>query len=97
MRPGNERRRTPVQVRPSETLTSPLVTQSTARLDEDADRLLREAARFMEAGDSALAEALLSDDYAELVVAAGHAIVCSARARRCLSAALHIDLEQVAA
>lgn len=66
-----------------------------ARLDEDADLLLREAARFMEAGDTALANALLADDYDELVVAAGHSIVCGARVRRLLSLAVHVDLERV--
>ncbi len=76
---------------------SPTSTNNpTARLDEEADKLLIEAARFMEAGDSVLAAALLEDSHEALTLAAAHALVTGARARRLLSAAVHLDLERVA-
>ncbi len=83
-----------------ETLTATtaqvVTSEDTPHFDEDFDILIREAVQFWEAGDSVLANALLSDSYDDLVVAAGHSIVCSARARRLLSVALHVDLEAVA-
>ena len=66
------------------------------RLDEDADQLLREAALRLDALESLCANALMEDDHASLVEAAGHAIVCSSKARRLLSCAVHVDLEAVA-
>ncbi len=64
-------------------------------LAEDADMLIVEAARFLEAADSALAAALLEDDHDGLVIAAGHAIVCHARVCRFMSAATHMDMAVV--
>ena len=65
------------------------------RLAQDADTLLFEGAQFLEAGEQALAEALLRNRYDELVMAAAHSIVCSAKARRFFSAAVHLDLVEV--
>ena len=66
------------------------------RFDEDASRLLHEAALRLDALESLCANALMEDDHVALVEAAGHAIVCSSKARRLLSFAVHVDLEAVA-
>jgi hypothetical protein len=66
------------------------------RLDEDADALLREGFRFLEASEHVLAAALLGDDHARLIDAAEHSVRLSTRATRCFSVALHVDLGQVA-
>ncbi len=66
------------------------------RFDEDAGRLLHEAALRLDALEVLCASALMEDDHASLVEATGHAIVCSSKARRLLSCAVHVDLEAVA-
>jgi hypothetical protein len=66
------------------------------RLDEDAPVLLRESVLRLEALETLCAHALLEDDHASLIEAAGHAIVMSSKARRLLSFAVHVDLEAVA-
>jgi hypothetical protein len=66
------------------------------RLAEDAAELIVEGVRFWEAGEVVLVAALMSGDHAELVDAAAHVIVCGARARRFIAAAVHVDREAVA-
>jgi hypothetical protein len=39
---------------------------------------------------------LLTDDHDQLVAASEHSVRCTARAARCLSVALHLDLAAVA-
>jgi hypothetical protein len=65
-------------------------------LDEDAPLLLREGALRLEALEVLCTHALMADDHAALVEACSHAIVCSSKARRLLSCAVHVDLEAVA-
>src|SRR3954471_21878818 len=74
----------------------PRPPESSARLDEDAETLIREAARFLDASDTVLCSALLDGDPRELRLAAEHTVTCHARVRRFVSAALHLDLEAVA-
>lgn len=62
------------------------------RLDIDAVMLIREPFLFLGAGERAVRHALDTKDCDELTVAAAHFFVCSARAARFLSRALHIEL-----
>jgi hypothetical protein len=68
----------------------------TPRLAEDAEQLLAEGARFLEASSSALAAALLEGDHQVLIAAAEHSLTCNARATRFFSAAVRLDLAEVA-
>lgn len=63
------------------------------RLDEDAEHLLHEAVLRLDALESLCANALIDDSHGSLIEAAEHAIVCSSKARRFLSCAVHVDME----
>jgi hypothetical protein len=97
MSPGQIKRSGPAGGRSTKTITTDYVNkETTARLAEDADQVLVDVCRVLEASDVALSAALLEDSHAELGAAGDHAVLCHARIRRLLSAALHIDFEAVA-
>jgi hypothetical protein len=84
--------------RPSVSGASPVEASSNAtpRLDEDADTLLAEVVRLLDAAETVTASALLDGDHDSVVGAAAHFIACSRRARHLLSTAVHLDLTRVA-